>query len=525
MMESDFSYAESYRQYLNLACPNLEPDKSAQIDIILANTNWDDPANALDFNNLAVVALTMAEQGQDSSLRGIYLEMALEALTEQASAHPLCAAHLAVLHNLIGEADLAAQNAFSTFLSSLQTAFTIPETLPAGLVYLPPRLGFGAIARAEKLQHLLEISDSYSQALLLFSENLCQSQLAFYSLIGQRFLELATHLAPENVAFNLQLGLANLMQNRGEGLLHLQKAHRLSPGCSPTIQALYLAYRTLQHWESAVFWLQQAQTYQQQKPQALEWQWATLEVQSPFTYLPFDEGILLAVEPSIRSIVTIVLLAEGDWFEAEMEFWRSQLQPGMTVIDVGANAGVYTFSAAQRVGKEGRVLAVEPFSGCVQYLEETCRLNQLTQVKVCAGAASDRNGTAYLSLHEASELNEIVEKAPEQLGNIEEVACFTLDHLIEQEGVDRVDFLKIDAEGHELSVLQGSNRILTEFMPVILYENIAGQQDSNLPVAEFLTAKGYQLFRYQPYLQALIPIQSLSEMQSNLNIIAVYSQP
>ncbi|NJR66352.1 MAG: hypothetical protein HC772_15175, partial [Leptolyngbyaceae cyanobacterium CRU_2_3] len=57
--------------------------------------------------------------------------------------------------------------------------------------------------------------------------------------------------------------------------------------------------------------------------------------------------------------------------------------------------------------------------------------------------------------------------------------------------------------------------------PAILYENIAGASGSNTPVAELLQAKGYQLFRYQPFLQNLIPIASIEQLRGNLNIIAL----
>jgi len=96
-----------------------------------------------------------------------------------------------------------------------------------------------------------------------------------------------------------------------------------------------------------------------------------------------------------------------------------------------------------------------------------------------------------------------------------------LDSLIEKYGVSRVDFLKIDAEGHELQVLKGCNRLLTEFAPIILYENIAGSQGSNLPVADYLRSIGYQLFRYQPYLQKLISVDVNADFQDSLNIIAL----
>ena len=239
----------------------------------------------------------------------------------------------------------------------------------------------------------------------------------------------------------------------------------------------------------------------------------------PSITVPFD-GLQMAIEPSLRSIVTGVLLGAEDWFETEMEFWRSRLQPGMTVIDVGANAGVYTFSAAQKVGETGKVIAIEPFAGCVNLLQETCRINELSQVKVCHGAASDRPGKSKLLLQASSELNELSDRdLPD--GTYEEVQCFTLDSLIETYELDRVDFLKIDAEGHEVPVLKGSDRILSEFRPVILYENIAGSQGSNLPVAELLISKQYDLFTYRPFIKQLLPVVELESLAGNLNVIAV----
>ena len=129
-----------------------------------------------------------------------------------------------------------------------------------------------------------------------------------------------------------------------------------------------------------------------------------------------------------------------------------------------------------------------------------------------------------MQLYAATELNEIVTgdaAQSMQIGSFEEVACFTLDSLVEQENVNRVDYLKIDAEGHEMSVLIGSEKILSEFCPIILYENIASSKGSNLPVADYLKSKGYKLFRYQPYAQELIPINSSDELEGNLNVIAV----
>jgi FkbM family methyltransferase len=525
-MENYKFSAEDYWRYLKKACPTVDADSLPHIATSLESTSWDDPTSAIDLNNFAVAALIEVEQCQEASLREIYLEMAWEALNKgvELYGHPLCAAHLALVLAMTGEMQQAMEMAFYRFVNTLQAACAEAEKIPPGIVYLPAFPRRLETPDKQPILQILKAEDGYTQSLILLSEALCRSQLVFYNETGLRFLQLAEKFLGASISVNLKLGISSLVNRQWEGLLYLHRARQLAPDSAPIIQALYVAYRDLEQTEVANLWLAAARDLRQMNPDSLDWQWADLGGESSLTYVPFETDLFLAVEPSFRSYVTSVLIAAGDWFEKEMEFWRSWIKPGMTVIDVGANVGVYTFSAARRVGAEGRVLAVEPFSGCVRCLQESCRINKLSWVKVCAGAASDREGTARLSISSASELNEIVADevaAAMKPGSFEEVPCFTLDSLIDRENLSQVDFLKIDAEGHEMSVLAGSERILSEFAPVILYENIAGFKESNLPVADYLRSRGYQFFRYQPYVGELIQINSSEEMSAPLNIIAL----
>lgn len=515
---------DPYWQYLQHRCPSLDFNTLSRLIRDLEPIAWSEPESALDFNNFAVLALIEAGQTEDLTIRAMHLEMALEALTvgtEQDPVHPLCFAHLALIYCMIGEVERGMNLAFSVFLESLHSTHAA-ASLPLGLVYLSLEGARDTTSRTEALQSILQAKDGHTQTLLLSSWILSRYHLVFYSPTGIRFMRSALQLMPDSAEINLKLGLANLMNQEWEGLLQLHQAQTLAPGDASATQALYLAYQKLQRSDIAEFWLQAGCEQLQRHPQSLDWQWASLEPDSAITYVPFNNSLLMAVEANLSSIVTIVLLGEGDWFETEMEFWRAQIQPGMIVIDVGANVGVYTFSAAQQVGAKGKVFAVEPFSNCVKCLQETRRINQLDWVTICAGAASDRPGTAKLALHSASELNEVIQDDTLlQTETFEEIDCFTLDDLIEQEKVERVDWLKIDAEGHEMQVLAGSHRLLAEFKPRILYENIAGAKGSNVPVAALLQSMGYQLFHYQPYLQELLPIGSAEALQGNLNIIAL----
>lgn len=513
------SYASTYWHYLKAVCPDLEPDVLSQVALMLERTNWETPDSAIDWNNCAVLALVEAEQCQEEELRFACLRLASEALNNGIE-HPLCAAHLALISCMIGDKESSSQAAFSQLIDTLRPAHSSNQTLLTGLIYLPSASTHQLKYQYALFSQTLGAKDGYRQALLLLTEVACRSNLVFYNSEGLRLLEVQSRLSPDLPITCLKLGIAKLMKGQAEGLLYLHQAQHLVSNSSPVLQSLYLAYKTLGNDESARLWLDTARSVHPETKEA-SWQWTQLEPDSLFTYTPFDDEILLAVEPSFRSIVTGVLLAEGDWFEQEIEFWRNQIQPGMTVIDVGANVGVYTFSAAHRVGSQGRVLAIEPFSGCIRCLRETCRVNQFSWVTVCPGAASDRIGKGSLSLQAASEFNQILSDDSQSSESTEQIDCFTLDSLVESEQIDRVDFLKIDAEGHELQVLQGSDRILKDFRPVVLYENIAGRAGSNLPVANLLQAYGYQLFRYQPYVQQLLPIDSIETLQRALNVIAI----
>lgn len=521
-MELISAYSERYLEYIFNNYPDIDAGILSSIETIFESTNWDNPETSVDWNNLAVIDLIEAEQSEDLEIRTELIQIAMQKLERGygLDRSPHCSAHYVMIQSMLGENIKAIQLALNATLTILNPAY---ENIAVALVYLP-------LSNRNSLEFdlLLNTENGYDQVLMLLAEALKRSQFVFYNASGIRFLRLANQLFADSPTVRLMLGIAELMSSQVEGIVHLHHARRLAPDYAPILQALYLGYRGIGDLNTAKYWLEAAHDIGlQQKSDTAEWQWTKLAVDSAIAYVAFDEDLVLAVEPNFRSIVTSVLVAQGDWFEQEIEFWRNGIQAGMTVIDVGANAGVYTFSAARRVGSTGLVLAVEPFSQCIEYLNETCRVNQLDWVKVCAGAASDRNGTAKLSLSSASELNELISEEEGQTrdaSSFEEVECFTLDSLIEQYDVSRVDFLKIDAEGHELQVLKGSDRILTEFAPIILYENIAGHQGSNLPVADYLRSIGYQLFRYQPYLQRLIPVDVNGDFQDSLNVIALPQQ-
>jgi FkbM family methyltransferase len=163
-----------------------------------------------------------------------------------------------------------------------------------------------------------------------------------------------------------------------------------------------------------------------------------------------------------------------DGFEtAEAAFVAKFLRPGMTVLDVGAHHGLYTLLASKCVGRDGRVIAFEPSPRERRRLRRHLRWNRCGNVEVQPCALGDRAGEADLYLVEGEHdwCNSL--RAP----NIEErtskvrVEVRRLDDVLEGLSWPRVDFIKLDVEGAELSFLRGASSMFRgEARPAILVE-------------------------------------------------------
>jgi len=136
---------------------------------------------------------------------------------------------------------------------------------------------------------------------------------------------------------------------------------------------------------------------------------------------------------------------------------RAFLKPGMNVIDIGANIGEYSLFLADLVGPRGRVIAVEPEPENCARLSKAVK--HLTGVEVIQAAASAIPGKLNLFLSEKLNVDH------RTYDDGEERHCLEVDAIALDDYVPagcRVDFIKVDIQGAELSALKGAERILRE---------------------------------------------------------------
>lgn len=191
----------------------------------------------------------------------------------------------------------------------------------------------------------------------------------------------------------------------------------------------------------------------------------------------------------------------GGFELGERSFVQRFLHPGMTVLDIGAHHGLYTLLASKVVGPNGQVVAFEPSPRERRALRLNVGLNRCKNVVIQDLALGDNRGECnlYVVDHHETGCNSLRPPAFSGSTSLVSVIVVSLDQWLAERHLGSVDLIKLDAEGGELSVLQGAQRLLERRpRPVILAEV---QDIRTKPwgyrageIINYLSAKGYRWF-------------------------------
>lgn len=216
----------------------------------------------------------------------------------------------------------------------------------------------------------------------------------------------------------------------------------------------------------------------------------------------------------------------GDFEESECRFMECFLREGMMVLDIGAHHGFYTLLASFKVGSSGTVIAFEPSTRERRKLLWHLRINRCKNVRVEPLALANSNGEAELFVVEGRDTGCNSLRMPKVNETVRpvRVPLMRLDDYLQRNGIERVDFIKMDVEGAELEVLKGAVQLLQcKPRPIWLVE----VQDSRtepwgyraVEIVRFLERFGYSWFIPLPG-ATLAPVEAGRE-QFDGNFVAV----
>lgn len=185
------------------------------------------------------------------------------------------------------------------------------------------------------------------------------------------------------------------------------------------------------------------------------------------TWLVMGDGTKIKYTGAVNSVSSI-MVRHGSFEDVELRLCLSNLATDSVFFDVGANVGLYSIAVARQF-PAARIHAFEPVASTASAFRQNLAKNELNSENITLNelALSDAPGEAYITseFHSSNYITTSDSKYDKTL-----IRCTTLDDYVRDRNVDRLDFVKIDVEGHELRVIKGAEETLTRLRPKVLAE-------------------------------------------------------
>jgi len=196
----------------------------------------------------------------------------------------------------------------------------------------------------------------------------------------------------------------------------------------------------------------------------------------------------------------------------EMRFMQAYLKPGDTVLDIGANVGVYALFMRSLITESGFIHAFEPNPKTAQRFNENCEINNLTNIKLhTVGCAEQQSKIRFRSEGDAS-VSHIPNKDNLQAGDIE-ISTVRLDTYLETQDYAMEPF-----------AIRGMKNWLAHNNPPVMQVEMAGLANIHgIKTHQFITELaelGYDTMIYEPKTNSLIPAGKHWE-RGEQNVLAV----
>ena len=223
--------------------------------------------------------------------------------------------------------------------------------------------------------------------------------------------------------------------------------------------------------------------------------------------VPFGSGrFCFKFKPLARHMGGRGLFIYREKIEPLLQFGDKFISVGDVCIDAGANQGMYALAFASQVDRLGRVLAIEPMPYAQEIIKENAQLNNFHNIEVIPKVLSDVEKDYVLDFSKGVASASIIR----DFGGIStlNVQSTTIDKIVELYNLHKIDFIKMDIEGAELSALMGAECSLIRFRPAISLEC----QTKRFPsIYQYLKQFGYKSYLINEN-GSLYEISELSEM-------------
>ena len=207
----------------------------------------------------------------------------------------------------------------------------------------------------------------------------------------------------------------------------------------------------------------------------------------------------------------------GTYEKLEAKIMEEKIKVGNITVDVGAYIGLHTLNMARIVGNTGRVFAFEPDPSNFEILEKNVKINNYQNIILEQKAVGDKHGRTTLYQSDNPGNHRLFPLTKQAKGQIQ-VELTSLDkYFTDSNLANKINFIKIDVEGFEFSVLKGMKNILKNNKKIkILFENMqintiqAGF--TPIKVLNYLTSYDFKLFCLDDRTKKLLHVSNNEEV-------------
>lgn len=156
------------------------------------------------------------------------------------------------------------------------------------------------------------------------------------------------------------------------------------------------------------------------------------------------------------------IIRENIYEPDTVSIYRSEVELGQVVLDIGANEGLFAALAGKIVGNNGFVIAIEPQSRLRDLIEINFRINDVSNFKIYQNAFGEKE-TKKMPLNLYPSLNNGASsfvRRKRLSNNTEEVGFVSMSTILEECNFNKIDFVKVDVEGFE-------HKVVEELLPYI----------------------------------------------------------
>ena len=210
------------------------------------------------------------------------------------------------------------------------------------------------------------------------------------------------------------------------------------------------------------------------------------------------------VAPSLDRLAALFLHKFALMGKPEKLFFEQKLKPGMNVVDIGANQGLYSLMFSRLVGETGTVIAFEPEPDMFAALETNISANSVSNVEHHRLALGSKSGEAMLSRSLLNGGDNRLSSGDSDTTSMKKlVRVVTLDEIA---GERKIDFIKMDVQGWEWEAIRGMEATLRRNPTIGVHFEFwpAGLRRSGcepLELLQFLSQQGFQIYRGETLIQ------------------------